>query len=60
VDHDGDDATTPIDAFDEQFQRFVAVPAGPPPQVPPATDPDVEERWQWSDPEGPASTAGNV
>jgi hypothetical protein len=54
-----DDATTPIDAFDEQFQELIAAPAGPPPARG-APDPELEQRWQWSDPEGPAGTAGNV
>jgi hypothetical protein len=53
------DATTPIDGFDERFEAFVAAPAGPPSLLAPP-DPDVEQRWQWSDPEGPAGTAGTV
>jgi hypothetical protein len=54
-----DDATTPIDGFDEQFQQLVAAPTGPP-TGPVVLDPEVEQRWQWSDPEGPAGTAGIV
>jgi len=54
-----EDATTPIDGFDEQFQRLVDAPTGAP-TASTGLDPAVEQRWQWSDPEGPAGTAGTV